>query len=287
MHVPVDTVDRAVEKAKSVGADCTVAIGGGSTTGLAKALSLRLGLRSLIIPTTYAGSEVTPIWGLTENGVKTTGRDRRVLPAVVIYDPELTMSLPPDMSVASGLNAIAHSMEGLYAFDGNPVVSLMAEESIRALARSLPKIVIDPTHADARAEALYGCWLAGSVLGAASVALHHKLCHTLGGSFDMPHAQTHAAVLPHTIAYNASAVPDAMQRASRALGGGNPAVRLYDLAKGLGAQMALSELGMPRSGVEKAAQLAVHNPYPNPRPITEDGIQKLLLRAIDGLPPDV
>jgi alcohol dehydrogenase class IV len=286
MHVPVDTVDRAVEKAKSVGADCTVAIGGGSTTGLAKALSLRLGLRSLIIPTTYAGSEVTPIWGLTENGVKTTGRDRRVLPAVVIYDPELTMSLPPDMSVASGLNAIAHSMEGLYAFDGNPVVSLMAEESIRALARSLPKIVSDPTHAAARAEALYGCWLAGSVLGAASVALHHKLCHTLGGSFDMPHAQTHAAVLPHTIAYNASAVPDAMQRASRALGGGNPAVRLYDLAKGLGAQMALSELGMPRSGVEKAAQLAVHNPYPNPRPITEGGIQKLLLRAIDGLPPD-
>src|SRR3546814_3464114 len=166
-------------------------------------------LPSLVVPTTYAGSEVTPVWGLTENGVKTTGRDRKVLPKIVIYDPDLTLTLPVEMSVASGLNAIAHAMEGLYAADGNPVVALMAEESIRALALSLPIIRNDPGDLAARSEALYGCWLAGSVLGAASVALPHKLCHTLGGTFNMPHAQTHTAVLPHAIAYNAPAVPDA------------------------------------------------------------------------------
>ncbi|EZP83952.1 Maleylacetate reductase [Novosphingobium resinovorum] len=285
MHVPVSTVDAAAARAFELKADCTVAIGGGSTIGLAKALSLRLDLPSLAIPTTYAGSEVTPIWGMTENGVKTTGRDRRVLPKAVIYDPELTMSLPAAMSIASGLNAIAHSMEGLYAFDGNPIVSLMAEDSIRALAGSLPAIKANPADADARAKALYGCWLAGSVLGAASVALHHKLCHTLGGSFDMPHAQTHTAVLPHAIAYNAPAVPEAMERAARALGGGDPAVRLFELAHGLGAEMSLAKLGMPRDGIETAARLAVANPYPNPRPITEEGITALLERALDGLPP--
>ncbi|AEG51599.1 Maleylacetate reductase [Sphingobium chlorophenolicum L-1] len=285
MHVPVATVDAAAAKAKELDVDCTVAIGGGSTIGLAKALSLRLDLPSLVVPTTYAGSEVTPIWGMTEGGIKTTGRDKKVLPKIVVYDPDLTLSLPAEMSIASGLNAIAHAMEGLYAFDGNPIVSLMAEESIRALARSLPRIKADPTDAKARGDALYGCWLAGSVLGAASVALHHKLCHTLGGAFDMPHAQTHTAVLPHAIAYNAPAAPEAMERASRALGGGDPALKLYELASGLGAEMSLAKLGMPADGVAKAAALAVANPYPNPRPITEEGIVQLLSRAVEGLPP--
>lgn len=285
MHVPVATVDAAAARAAELSADCTVAIGGGSTIGLAKALSLRLDLPSLVVPTTYAGSEVTPIWGLTQDGVKTTGRDRKVMPKVVIYDPDLTLTLPVSMSIASGLNAIAHSMEGLYAVDGNPIVSLMAEESIRALARSLPKIKADPNDTGAREDAFYGCWLAGSVLGAVSVALHHKLCHTLGGTFDMPHAQTHAAVLPHAIAYNAPAVPDAMERASRAFGGGDPAMKLYELASSLGVEMSLAKLGMPRDGVGKAAALAVANPYPNPRPITEEGITHLLERALEGLPP--
>ncbi|ATE63639.1 maleylacetate reductase [Rhizorhabdus dicambivorans] len=287
MHVPIATVEAAIAQARALDADCTVAIGGGSTTGLAKALSLRAGLPSVVIPTTYAGSEVTPIWGLTENGVKTTGRDPRVLPRVVIYDPDLTLSLPAALSVASGLNAIAHCMEGLYAVDGNPVVSVMAEEGIRTLARALPVIRARPDDREARGEALYGCWLAGMVLGAASVALHHKLCHTLGGSFDMPHAETHTAVLPHAIAYNAPAVPEAMARASRALGGGNPAAALYELATSLGAEMSLARLGMPSDGVEKAARLAVRNPYPNPRPITEEGIAALLARAYAGLPPTI
>jgi alcohol dehydrogenase class IV len=285
MHVPVNIVDEAMEFARSVEADCTVAIGGGSTTGLAKAMSLRADLPSLVIPTTYAGSEVTTIWGMTENGVKTTGKDRRVLPRTVLYDPDLTFSLPVAMSVASGLNAIAHCMEGLYAVDGNPIVSLMAEEGVRVLASCLPKIQADPKDAAAREQALYGCWLAGSVLGASSVALHHKLCHTLGGAFDMPHAQTHTAVLPHAIAYNAPAAPEAMARASRALGGAEPADALFRLAQGLGAEMALKKLGMPGDGIKHAADLATRNPYPNPRPITAAGIEALLERAYNGLPP--
>jgi alcohol dehydrogenase class IV len=287
MHVPVATVTEAAAVAADMGADCTIAIGGGSTTGLAKALSLKADLPSLVIPTTYAGSEVTTIWGLTENGVKTTGKDRRVLPKVVIYDPDLTLSLPTGMSVASGLNAIAHCMEGLYAVDGNPIVSLMAEEGLRVLARSLPAIRLDAGDRTAREQALYGCWLAGSVLGAASVALHHKLCHTLGGAFDMPHAQTHTAVLPHAIAYNASASPDAMTRAARALGRDDVPGALFDLAKGLGAEMALAKLGMPFDGIDRAADLAVRNPYPNPRPITVEGVRALLAAAYAGDRPVV
>jgi alcohol dehydrogenase class IV len=285
MHVPVATAEAAASFASEIGADCTVAIGGGSTIGLAKALSLRNGLPSVVIPTTYAGSEVTPIWGLTEDGVKTTGRDNRVLPRTVIYDPDLTLSLPPALSVASGLNAIAHCVEGLYAFDGNPIISLMAEEGIRVLARSLPIIKNSPLDASARADALYGSWLAGTVLGAASVALHHKLCHTLGGTFAMPHAQTHTAVLPHAIAYNASAAPESMERARRALGGDDPATAIFKLAKTLGAEMSLAKLGLPFAGIATAADLATRNPYPNPRPITVEGIKQLLHRAYEGLPP--
>jgi alcohol dehydrogenase class IV len=161
----------------------------------------------------------------------------------------------------------------------------MAEDGIRVLARCLPILKANPSDKDARSDALYGCWLAGTVLAATSVALHHKLCHTLGGAFDMPHAQTHTAVLPHAIAYNAPATPEAMERASRSLGGKDPATALYDLAKGLGAEMALGRLGMPYDGISKVVELATLNPYPNPRLITSEGITALLERAYTGLPP--
>jgi alcohol dehydrogenase class IV len=287
MHVPETVVEKALAEVSALKADFTVAIGGGSTTGLAKAISLATGLPSLVIPTTYAGSEVTPIWGITKNGLKTTGRDAKVLPRTVIYDPDLTLSLPASMSVTSGLNAIAHCMEGLYAVDGNPIISLMAEEGLRVLAASLPRIKADPQNKAAREGALYGCWLAGSVLGGASVALHHKLCHTLGGSFDLPHAETHTAVLPHAIAYNAPACPDAMARASRALGAEVPANALFQLGKTLGAEMSLGKLGMPEAGIARAAEIAVQNPYPNPRAVTQEGVAELLQRAWSGSPPQL
>ncbi|HVC10230.1 MAG TPA: maleylacetate reductase, partial [Burkholderiales bacterium] len=202
MHVPLEIAEDARRMAQSLGADCCVTVGGGSTTGLGKAIALTSSLPILAVPTTYAGSEMTPIYGLTEGGMKKTGRDVRVLPRTVLYDPALTLTLPPALSAASGMNAIAHCVEALYAHDGNPVISLMAEEGIRALGAALPAVVKAPADLEARGDALYGAWLAGISLGSAGMALHHKLCHVLGGSFNLPHAETHSIVLPHAARYN-------------------------------------------------------------------------------------
>jgi alcohol dehydrogenase class IV len=270
---------------RALGADCTVAVGGGSTTGLGKAIALATGLDQIVVPTTYAGSEMTPILGQTERGVKTTQRSPAILPEIVIYDVDLTLTLPPALTATSGLNAIAHAVEALYAQDRNPIVSLMAEEGIAALARSLPVLTDAASDLAARSDALYGAWLCGACLGVVGMALHHKLCHTLGGSFDLPHAETHAVVLPHAVAYNSAAAPAAMSRIARALGSGDAARGLYDLAGRLGAPRALRELGMSEEGIERAADLAVQNPYWNPRPVERDAVRDLLARAWSGAPP--
>jgi alcohol dehydrogenase class IV len=285
MHVPLETAQEAREVASRLGADCAVAIGGGSTTGLGKAIALDSGLPILAIPTTYAGSEMTPIYGITEAGLKRTGRDLKVLPRTVIYDPELTLSLPAGLTVTSGMNAIAHAAEGLYAKDGNPIMDLMAEEGIRAMAAALPVLRNSHRDMEARSQALYGAWLCGTVLGNVGMALHHKLCHTLGGSFNLPHAEVHAVVLPHAIAYNASAIPEAMARMRRALQHDDPAAALYDLAQSNGAPVSLRELGMAQADLDRAAEIAVSNPYWNPRPIEREGIRGLLQRAWEGSRP--
>ena len=288
MHVPIETAREAREVARKLDADCAVAIGGGSTTGLGKAIALDSGLPILAIPTTYAGSEMTPIYGLTEAGLKKTGNDFRVLPRTVIYDPELSRSLPVGLSVTSGINAIAHAAEGLYAQDSNPVMDLMAEEGIAAIARALPAIRRSPEDIEARSDALYGAWLCGSVLGNVGMALHHKLCHTLGGSFNLPHAEEHTVVLPHAIAFNAAAAPGAMQRIARALGTADAAQGLQALARDNGAPIALNDIGMKEADLDRAADLAVSNPYWNPRPFgpAERGaIRALLQRAYEGAPP--
>ena len=286
MHVPIESAREARNEAKRLGADCAVAIGGGSTTGLGKAIALESGLPILAIPTTYAGSEMTSIYGLTEAGVKKTGRDLRVLPRTVIYDPELTLTLPLRMTVTSGLNAIAHAAEGLYAFDGNPILSMMAEEGIRATAAALPRLQRDPQNIDARSDALYGAWLCGAVLGGVSMGLHHKLCHTLGGSFNLPHAEVHTVILPHALAYNAAHAPEAMQRIARALGTSGAARGVFDLAHEQQVPVALRDIGMPADGLDRAADLAVQSQYPNPRPLERAAIRELLQRAFEGTRPD-
>jgi alcohol dehydrogenase class IV len=287
MHVPAEVAAAARDRAKRVQANCCVAVGGGSTTGLAKAIALMSELPILAIPTTYAGSEMTPIWGITEGGVKKTGRDLRVLPKTVIYDPVLTTSLPTALSVTSGINAIAHCVEALYSKDANPIISLIAEEGIRALADGLRKVVQQPGNVDARSRALYGAWLGGVSLGAVGMALHHKLCHTLGGTFNLPHAATHTVVLPHAVAYNAPAAPEAMDRISGALRATSAGEGLYDLAVSLGAPVSLQSLGMRREQLEQAADLAVQNPYYNPRPVTREGIRGLLEGAFEGRRPTI
>ncbi|TWO70395.1 maleylacetate reductase [Caenimonas sedimenti] len=285
MHVPIESAREAREAARRLDADCAVAIGGGSTTGLGKAIALDSGLPIIAIPTTYAGSEMTPIYGITEAGVKKTGRDMRVLPRTVIYDPELTLGLPVALSATSGINAIAHAAEGLYSADGNPVMALMAEEGIRALGQALPAIVRDPRGLAGRADALYGAWLCGTVLGHVGMALHHKLCHTLGGSFNLPHAETHTIVLPHALAYNGRAAPDAMRRIARALGGTDAAQAVYDLARALGAPLALRDIGLRQQDLDRTLDIALQNQYPNPRPLEREALRRLLQNAFDGTRP--
>lgn len=287
MHVPMETAREAREVARQLGADCAVAIGGGSTTGLGKAIALDSGLPILAIPTTYAGSEMTPIYGITEAGLKKTGKDFKVLPKSVLYDPELTLTLPVGLSVTSGINAIAHAAEGLYSVEGNPVIDLMAEEGIAAIGRALPHIVADAKNVEARSDALYGAWLCGIVLGSVGMALHHKLCHTLGGSFNLPHAETHTVVLPHALAYNAAAAPQAMQRIARALGrdDGNAAQAVFDLAKANGAPVALRDIGMQAGDLDKACDIALQNQYPNPRQLEARALRELLQAAWEGARP--
>jgi alcohol dehydrogenase class IV len=290
MHTPVDVTAMAVSAFRELGADGVVAIGGGSTIGLGKAIAARTGAPQLAIPTTYAGSEMTPILGETEHGIKTTRRTLDVLPETVIYDVDLTLGLPAALSGTSGINAIAHAVEALYARDANPITSLLAEQGIAALARALPVIAGEPGDRAARGDALYGAWLCGVCLGGVGMALHHKLCHVLGGAFDLPHAETHTVVLPHAVAYNAAAAPEAMARIARALGAHEPATAataLHDLAGEVGARRSLAELGMPgdAGALDRAAELAVANPYWNPRPLERAAIRDLLERALTGAPP--
>jgi maleylacetate reductase len=285
MHVPLEIAEDARRVARELQADVGITVGGGSTTGLGKAITLTSSLPILAVPTTYAGSEMTPIYGLTEGGMKKTGRDARVLPRTVIYDPSLTVSLPAALSAASGMNAIAHCVEALYAQDANPIISMMAEEGIRALAAALPIVVREPANLEARSDALYGAWLAGISLGSAGMALHHKLCHTLGGTWNLPHAETHAIVLPHAARYNRDAAPEAMARVARALGTKDAPTGLFDLARKLGLKMTLADLGMKAGDLERAAQIASDAPYPNPAPVTYDGVLVLLRAAHAGQRP--
>jgi maleylacetate reductase len=284
MHTPIEAVRAARELAASVQADCCVAVGGGSTIGFGKAIALSSALPVVAVPTTYSGSEMTTLWGISEAGAKKTGRDPKVLPKAVIYDPELTLDLPAPVSAASGMNAIAHCAEALYAHDGNPIISLMAEEGIRALALALPRIVSRPKDLEGRTDALYGSWLAGMTIGTTSVALHHKLCHILGG-FGLPHAETHSIVLPHAVRYNREAAPEAMGRIRKALDAADPAAGLYDLGRKLGLPMRLADIGMKRADLERAARIAVEAPYPNPRKVEYEPVLRLLRAAYEGERP--
>lgn len=290
MHVPLATAQQAVATAVESGADCVIAVGGGSSIGAAKAVARETGLPILAIPTTYAGSEMTPIWGLTEGDRKTTGRDLKVLPKAVLYDPELTLSLPTDISAASGMNAIAHLVEGLYAPGVSPISALQAEEGVRALASALPRVVADPLDLAARGDALYGAWLAGWTLGTTGMGIHHKICHTLGGTFDLPHAQTHSAVIPYATAFNEPHAPRAMAAVMRALSAAginatSAGAGVWELAHSIDAPTSLKEVGFDPSMVDKAVEIVVAAQPMNPRPVDPDGTRALLLAAYDGSRP--
>jgi maleylacetate reductase len=284
MHTPVDITADAVAAYQAAGATVVVSLGGGSTTGLGKAIATRTGADQVVIPTTYAGSEMTDILGETANGEKTTRRDASIRPEVVIYDVDLTLSLPLALTMTSALNAIAHAMEVFYAPDRNPVVVAMCRDAIAAFKAALPRMAIDPRDPAARADALYAAWCCATGLGQASMALHHKLAHVLGGSFGLPHAETHAVLLPHTTAFNAQAVPDLLTPISDAFGA--PAgAGLWDFASAIGAPLRLADLGLRQADLDHAAAMAMKNSYWNPRPFDGRDIRNLLHMAWEGQRP--
>jgi maleylacetate reductase len=283
-HVPVALAEEVRALATSTSAQGTVTLGGGSATGFGKAVALSHRLPQLCIPTTYAGSELTPIWGLTEGTHKRTGRDLAVQPVTVIYDPELTLQLPISIAGPSAMNALAHAVEGLYGPGANPVSSAIALESVRVLVEHLPAMHKDPQSIDERSAVLYGAYLAGAVLAVVGTALHHKVCHVLGGLYNLDHGSMNAVVLPHALSFNEPAIPEAYARLSSVVGG-DAAGALYDLARTLQTPRSLSDLGFPADGIEVAAPLIVEAARDNVRPIDEAQARELLAACVRGERP--
>tara|TARA_R110000787_G_scaffold281066_1_gene392157 strand:- start:5579 stop:6664 length:1086 start_codon:yes stop_codon:yes gene_type:complete len=286
MHTPVEITKDALEVVKKSNADCLIAIGGGSTIGLGKAIAYQTNLPQIVLPTTYAGSEATPVLGQTENGVKSTLKSERVQPEAILYDAELVRTLPVAMSVTSGLNAMAHAVEALYAKDANRLSTELALSGLRAFVTGLPKVVVTPDDLGARENTLFGAWTCGAVLAQVGMALHHKLCHTLGGTLNLPHAATHAVILPYATAYNEAAAPNALKPLANILGSDTAGGGLYNFAKRLGAPTDLRSLGVSQGDLDKVADLAVQNPYWNPAPIEHLTIRALLQNAYDGVHPN-
>jgi maleylacetate reductase len=288
MHVPIETAEEARTAADEHNIDLLVCVGGGSTTGLAKAVAMTSRLPIIAVPTTYAGSEATNVWGLTEASRKTTGVDAAVLPVTVIYDAALTLSLPVDMSVASGLNGMAHCIDSMWGPRADPINAALAAEGIRALSQGLPLITADPSGTEGREQALYGAYLSAVAFASAGSGLHHKICHVLGGTFNLPHAQTHATVLPYVLAFNGPYAPAAEARIAAAFGDPDALTGLQELRKRLDAPKALSDYGFTADGIAEAVALVLPAvPTSNPRPVTGENLSRLLQAALTGDDPAV
>lgn len=288
MHTPEDVTNKALEQFKKLDADCLISLGGGSTVGLGKALSIRTGVPHIAVPTTYAGSEATPILGETVNNLKTTRSDPKILPTTIVYDVDLTLSLPAQLTFTSGINAIAHCVEAMYSTQLNPIIEGVALSGISNLYKSLLVLKEKPNDLDARSDALSGAWAAGVCLGHVGMGIHHKLCHTLGGSFGLPHAQTHTVILPHAMGYNYSHAREAMDKIKAAINADLDApTALWNLEKELGTVMSLKDLGMKKEDLEKAADIASQAQYPNPAPLERAKLLELLENAWAGNKPSI
>jgi maleylacetate reductase len=277
VHVPKATAEAGIKAAQDYRADGLVAVGGGAAIGLGKAIALATGLATLAVPTTYSGSEATPIWGSTEGERKITGRDARVLPRTIIYDPDLTLGLPPAISAASGMNAIAHCVEGLWVPERTPITVALATDALARWAAHLKRVVAAPDDREARGECLVAAWLSGVVL-TAGTALHHKLAHVLGG-LGLPHAETHAIILPHVTRFNLEAAPDARLRLARAFGADDPAAAVAELVRALPIPQRLREVGFDRARIPEVAAAVAALAIKQPRPATEADAAAMLSAA--------
>ncbi|MER5185522.1 maleylacetate reductase [Streptomyces sp. NPDC002896] len=283
-HTPVAVTAEAMAVVEAASADCVVAIGGGSAIGLAKAVSVRTGMPQIAVPTTYAGSEVTPVLGETEDGVKTTRRDPALVPGTVVYDPDLTLTLPPGLTRTSAVNALAHAVEALWSPTASPVTDALATEAVGGILTALPAVLDDLADPEARGRLQSAAWLAGICLAQARMGLHHQLAHVLGGAFDLPHAELHTLLLAHVMAFNRPAAPEAFARMERVTGG-DPVAAVYELALAHDGPTTLADLGVPAGALHGIAERVAAAPYPNPRPLTVDGVAGLLDDAWHGRVP--
>jgi maleylacetate reductase len=280
MHTPVEVSEAAMNQLPD--GDGIVSIGGGSAVGLGKALALRTGRQHIAIPTTYAGSEMTPTLGQTENGRKTTIRDARIVPQGVIYDVALTLSLPVETSMASGLNAVAHAVEALYAPDRNRLTDIAAAEAVRAMVGALKGVHARTDDLEVRTQALYGAWLAGQSLATTTMGLHHKLAHVLGGMFDLDHARLHAALLPHVVAFNAAAAGPQLAPLAEIVAREDIGAALAELTQSLGLTISLANLGVDADAIEPVVEAVRSGEFVNPRAVTHEGLTALLAGALAG-----
>lgn len=285
VHVPIETLRACVTLHRSAGADGIVAIGGGSAIGLGKLVAAETKTPLIAVPTTYSGAELTPFNAVTEAGAKVQRRDPAMMPASVVYDPELTLTLPLSVSGPSMMNALAHAVEGMYAPDTNPIVVAKAEMAIGLAATALPAIAVQLHNRAARRDLLLSAMLAGEVLAVTAMGLHHKLCHILGGGFDLPHAGVNAVILPYAVAYNTPGCPEVMTRIAAALGAKDAAAGLYDLAQATGAPSSLAALGLPQAAIDAVARTAAGQTYDNPMPLETDRLRRLLDDAWCGRRP--
>jgi len=281
-HVPAAVASAGIARAVEVGADATLAVGGGSAIGLGKAIALETGLPVIAVPTTYAGSEMTPVWGITDAGSKRTGRDQRVLPVAVVYDTDLTIGLPPEPSVTSAVNALAHAVEAVYAPDGSPAVELLAIEAARVIFAGLPRVAAQPRSPDIRDDLLYAAWLAGMCLGTTTMSLHHTLCHVIGGAFDLSHAWTHTVLLPYVMDVNLQPGTRRHTLVSEATGRDRPGAALQAMLARLGYWRSLADLGMPAAGIDMVVSTLQARPFANPTKVTSGELRALVEAAYSG-----
>lgn len=284
-HCPQPGAEAALGLFSDLNADAVVPFGGGSTLGLGKVITVRTGSPMVAVPTTYSGSEMTPIYGMKIGHEKRTWRDAAALPKAVIYDPALTVDLPAGLTATTGMNCLAHAVEALYPKEANPIAADLAERCIAALSVGLPGSVERPHDLKAREQALYGGFLGGLLVTMVGIALHHRICHVLGGRFGVPHGESNSVILPYAVAYNAPAAPAAMAAIRRSLGVEDAAAGVFDLAGRIGAPRSLKALGMPADGLAMAAEETVATLAYNPRSVTVPEITALLQAAHEGRPP--
>ncbi len=283
-HVPQDLVLKARQSLEENEADVLVAIGGGSAIGLVKALALDNGLPIIAVPTSFAGSEMTDIWGISDQGKKTTGRDLKVLPGHVIYDSDITISLPPKFAAMSAMNAMAHLMEAAYAVDINPVTYTEVIYGIKQMMIGMHVMAKEKRLTNSSNNLfLMGAFIGGKALSEVSMSIHHKAAHVLGGSFGLHHAKVHTVMQAYVLELLwPSLVNKVKEDIKKSMMHPYPPAALKEAAMAMDLPHTLREIGFREEDIERAADIMMEKPYEAPTEVTKDMLVKLLTNAYNG-----